>query len=73
MVILNIFSLTKYTQLVPAYSVLHKPILMRVLPSKLMKLWMIGKTSIILYNMTWVCVTSKVTETALRSLMFLVI
>ena len=59
MFIQNIFSVTRYTQLIPAYSVSKKPIKMISLQNILMKSWMIGKAFIKIHNMVWLYVTAS--------------
>ena len=51
-VISIIFSLTRYIQLTPAYSVSQDSISLIVLQNLLMKSWMTGKTSMKILNLT---------------------
>lgn len=59
MVTRNIFSVTKYAELILAYSVSQQPQKeMIVLHNILIKSWMIGKRSIRIHNMAWFYVTT---------------
>ena len=55
---LTIFSVTRYTQPIPVYSVSQELIQIIALQSILMKSWMIGKTFVRTHYMAWLCVTA---------------